>query len=419
MRIAVIGGGASGMATAYLLDKQGHQVTVFERQPILGGHIRTLNKNVRPNQSDCNAVVESGVLEFPTAFTDFIALMKELEVELEPVKVGSGLYFQDGKSLLSAVAIDKNFSGIHRLLEHLRIDTLYASSAGLWLKSQLTNERELFDRPLSQYLSRQCDRNTWLKLLVMYSYSMSIELLDDFPAALAIPMLRAYLAVEWVRVKGGVYTYIEKILTRFKGKIVLGVEIDRIARNADAVQITLPTGDLEFDRVVFATPPDRVLELLTDPTEAETRRFASWKANHVTTLVHTDTRIYDRYNVQKPSEFDFFETRKRWGYNGYLNQLCGVAATPDYALSFQLEELIDRDEIVHSQEHHTPFYTTASFRSRNEIVQTNGHNCTYHAGAYLGDGLHGGAIASAFEVARLIGSTAPVTVMPITVTSGV
>ena len=39
MRIAVIGSGASGMATAYLLDKQGHHATVFERQPILGGQI--------------------------------------------------------------------------------------------------------------------------------------------------------------------------------------------------------------------------------------------------------------------------------------------------------------------------------------------------------------------------------------------
>lgn len=37
MRIAVIGGGASGMVTAYLLDKQGHHITVFERQPMLGG----------------------------------------------------------------------------------------------------------------------------------------------------------------------------------------------------------------------------------------------------------------------------------------------------------------------------------------------------------------------------------------------
>ena len=58
MRIAIIGGGASGMVTAYLLDKQGHQVTVFERQPALGGHIRTLNKNVQPNQSDCQEILE-------------------------------------------------------------------------------------------------------------------------------------------------------------------------------------------------------------------------------------------------------------------------------------------------------------------------------------------------------------------------
>ena len=47
MKIAIIGGGASGMVTAYLLNKKGHNVTVFEKQPILGGHIRTLNKNVK------------------------------------------------------------------------------------------------------------------------------------------------------------------------------------------------------------------------------------------------------------------------------------------------------------------------------------------------------------------------------------
>jgi uncharacterized protein len=207
-------------------------------------------------------------------------------------------------------------------------------------------------------------------------------------------------------------------LTRFKGEIVLGVEIDRISRSADRVTISLPIGDREFDKIVFATPPDLVLALLAEPTDAETRRFAGWKANHVTTLVHTDASIYERYGVQHPSEFDFFETSQHWGYNGYLNQLCGVAAPPHYALSFQLEELI-RDKIVHVQEHHTPFYTTASFRYRDEIVLTNGENHTYHAGAYLGDGLHGGAIASAFEVARLVGATAPGSVIPVSVTSSV
>jgi hypothetical protein len=41
----------------------------------------------------------------------------------------------------------------------------------------------------------------------MYSYSIPFELIDDFPAELAIPTLRAYISTNWVRVKGGVYTY--------------------------------------------------------------------------------------------------------------------------------------------------------------------------------------------------------------------
>jgi uncharacterized protein len=61
--------------------------------------------------------------------------------------------------------------------------------------------------------------------------------------------------------------------------------------------------------------------------------------------------------------------------------------------------LIGKDRIIH-----TPLYTTESFRYRDEVVATNGENHTYYAGAYLGDGLHEGAIASAFQVDQLIGS---------------
>jgi len=101
--------------------------------------------------------------------------------------------------------------------------------------------------------------------------------------------------------------------------------------------------------------------------------------------------MYDRFGIHKPSEFDFFQTNTKWGYNGYLNQPDNILSLPDYFLSFQLEELIAPDRIIHTQEHDTPLYTT------------NGENHTYHAGAYLGDGLHGGAISSAVRVAKLIG----------------
>lgn len=403
MKIAIIGGGASGMVTAYLLDKKGHQVTVFERQPSLGGHIKTLNKNVQPNHGDCDQVVENGVLEFPGVFRNFRALMRELNVTLDPVDLGSALCFKDGRHFLSATSIRRNFKGWQRLVEYLRLDTLYARSAGFWVQMQFPKMQDFYDQPLRQHLARPCVRNTWLKLLTLYSYSMPFERIDDFPAELAIPALRQYIFTDWFRIRGGVYSYIEKILARFGGQVVLNAQVTGIRRTVQGIAVELPRGVQQFDRLVIAAPPDQVLKLLTDPTPAEQRRFAAWQANRIRTILHTDTSMYEPYGIENPAEFDFFQGDNGWGYNAYLNGLCGVEGCDRYSLSFNLASLIDKEKVIHIQEHHTPLYSVESFHSRDEIVSTNGENNTYYAGAYLSDGLHEGAIVSAMRVAELIG----------------
>jgi predicted NAD/FAD-binding protein len=408
MKIAIIGGGASGMVTAYLLDRQGHQVTVFEQEAVLGGHIRTLNQNVRPNQAACDLVLENGVLEFPTVFRNFMALMTELEVELEPVEIGSSIFLQDGTHFLSQVAIEKNFTGMQKLLEYLRLEMLYASSGGFWLRTKFWQLFDLHDRSLANYLKQPDIRNTWLKLFAMYSYSIPFPLIDDCPAELVIPTLRDDIFVKWVRIKGGVYSYIQKILDRFRGEILLDAQVTAIRRTETGVTVELAGGSPQaFDKVVFATPPDRVLKLLADPHSAEVRRFGEWRGNYMQTLLHTDTTMYDRFQMQAGSEFDFFQTDRQygeWGYNANLNQLCGISEPTQYSLSFNLESLIAPDRIIHIQQHHTPLYTVEAFRYRAEIAQTNGEHHTYHVGAYLGDGLHEGAITSAMTVAASIGS---------------
>ncbi len=405
MKFAIIGGGASGMVTAYLLEKQGHSVTIFEKQPYLGGHIITLNKNIKPNHSDCNLILECGVLEFPTVFHNFLSLMQDLEVELEPIQTGSGLFLRDGRHFLSGGMIKKNFKGWKRWLEYLRLDTLYARSAGLWAKLKFSNQQEFYDHSISDYLGGQCIRNCWLKLLLMYSYSMSFHLIDQFPAALGIPILKNYVFVDWVRVKGGVYSYIEKILENFKGKIFLNTEISQILRFNNSVNIYFNDGTYqEFDRVILATPPDQVLTLLSDPSEIELKRFSPWKKNIAINMAHNDTSIYEPYGIEEFSEFDFFQTKESWGYNAYLNQLCGLDSSEKYSLAFNLDELINKDKIIHIQEYHTPLYTVESMKYVPEIIETNGDNNTYYVGAYLADGLHEGAITSAFRVAKLVGN---------------
>ena len=68
-----------------------------------------------------------------------------------------------------------------------------------------------------------------------------------------------------------------------------------------------------------------------------------------------------------------------------------------------IRDLTQADRVIHVQKHHTPLYTVAAFRTRDEIIATNGETRTYHAGAYLGEGLHEGAVTSALNVAELIG----------------
>jgi uncharacterized protein len=382
MKIAVIGGGASGMVSAYLLDKKGHQVTVLESQPILGGHIRTLNKNVSTELQDSGLYLEAGVVEFTRKFHNFLALMQELRVEIEPVDLGSAVFFRNGGHILSGTTIRKNFKGIAGAIEYLRLSFIYLQTLRLRWKLAAANLQSFYDRPLAQYLPGRSARNDWLKLLTMYSYSIPFESIDNVPAELALPALRDYVLTEWVRVKGGVYAYIEKILERFRGKILLGANITQISRLFDGgVQIQLADG----------------------ATAAELKRFGAWQPNYATTTIHTDTSMYARHGIVQLTEFDFFQTKSSWGYNAYLNQLCGINSPLRYSLAFHLEEAIDARHIVHQQQHHTPGYTVDSFRYRDEVVATNGEHHTYHAGAYLCDGLHEGAISSAMRVAELIG----------------
>jgi uncharacterized protein len=407
MQIAIIGGGASGIIAAYLLDQQGHQVTVYERQPVLGGHIRTLNQNIS-SRSNCPELLEMGVLEFPIVFTNFLQLMQELEIPLEPVAVGSGIFFREGRHFLSPGMIEHNFRGWKKWREIVQIKGLYARSIPLWLQTHLASLDQLHGQPLSAYLAAESPQATWIKLLTMYSYSMPYQTIADFPAELAIPALRRYVFSNWVRIKGGVYSYIAKILSRFTGELFLNAEVMAIHR-ADQVQIQgrIADGsrfDRSFDQVIFATPPDQVLQLLADARPEELRRFQAWQPNYATTVLHHDRQLYAAYGIQQGSEFDFFQTQGGWGYNAALNQLCGISSKQLYSLAFNLEDAIAPETVIHLQQHHTPRYTVEAFRYLDEVRATNGENNTFYVGAYLGDGLHEGAVTSAMKVAQAIGA---------------
>ncbi len=410
MKIAIIGGGAAGLVTAYYLNKE-FEVTIFERESILGGNIRTLNKNVKEDvgQIPDGLYVDNGVIEFDESnFIEFHALMAELGVEMERVSLTTAYFAKNGRHYLSPYRIfhtESNWS--ERIPAIGRLGFCVVDFSSFMLRTAMHDEEYYKDRSLAEFF-RDHVYYRWLKMLMMYAYSIPYSEIDDMPAVLAIPVLRrCALFTRWTRIKNGVYTYVEKILAQFNGNVRTGVDITGVARSGDGVDITTSAGELEhFDKVVFATPPDQVLRLLSDPSEAEIRNFENWKGNVARTVIHTDTSMYDEYHVRSYSAFDVFEKENGdAGYNGFLNPLVGLEedAPVRYNLAFNLEDRVDPAKVLHTQIHHTPLYTVDAFRYRDQVIAANGANHTYHAGAYLSDGLHEGAVRSAQAVARLLG----------------
>jgi predicted NAD/FAD-binding protein len=113
MKIAIIGAGAAGMSTAYLLNKH-HDITIFERQSIIGGNIRTLNKNVQGTQLDTNLILDCGVLEFQSGhFPNFHKLMNRLNITMAKGETSSELFLANGHCYKSGAGLmhhSKNFN---------------------------------------------------------------------------------------------------------------------------------------------------------------------------------------------------------------------------------------------------------------------------------------------------------------------
>ncbi|MDO4620440.1 MAG: FAD-dependent oxidoreductase, partial [Lachnospiraceae bacterium] len=115
-RVAIIGGGPSGLSAAYYLTLMGHEVKIFEQRKQLGGMLRYGIPSYRlPRQlldSDINSILSAGGIEYETN----VSIGKEIHLEdLEQnydavyVAIGAhtdkklGLEGENGRGVISAV----------------------------------------------------------------------------------------------------------------------------------------------------------------------------------------------------------------------------------------------------------------------------------------------------------------------------
>lgn len=400
MKIAVIGGGAAGMTSAHYLARR-HDVVLFEKQPQLGGNIRTLGKNAASGSLPEGLVLDNGVIEFLQGQSPRLnQLLTELGTQTQVTNFGSsGLFLANGRHIHAPGAIRRSGDLMQQLRGYSKLlGTLVYLPA--ILVRLLLNRNNRFGDVLGND-----DLSNWMRMLTMYGFSMPYQSMDQFPLDVAKgALIRGRPGVSWMRICGGVYSYLQAIEDRGEFEIRTGVQGIIVARETDRVRVHDGDHNLVFDRVVIATPPHEVPGLLADATSQEARLFSGWQGNDIETIIHTDASIYDRWAPSEMTEFDVFEKNggRDAGYNAYLNRLAGIPATsPHYFLAYNMTDWVDPAQIVQRQAHTTTWFSADN--TRHEIRALNGINHTWYAGAWLEDGLHEGAIASAVNVARGLG----------------
>ena len=113
MRVAIVGAGAAGLTAAHLLDPH-HDVVLFERQPIVGGHVRTLGGNVaRPDLGSTR--LDAGVIEFESInFPTVMRLFARLGLRPEPVPGDTTFIGDDGQILSEGALAEEGIEGVAR-----------------------------------------------------------------------------------------------------------------------------------------------------------------------------------------------------------------------------------------------------------------------------------------------------------------
>jgi uncharacterized protein len=418
-RIAVIGSGISGLAAAYYLSRK-HEVFLFERDRRLGGHTHT----VTVDSSAGPVAVDTGfIVHNDRTYPNLIKLLAELGVP----RIGSDMSF--------AVSCRKSgyeysSRGLHGYFAQKR-NVLNPRPYRLFGEIRRFNAEApaIFDRPdanrlkLGDFLDEGQYtyefREFYLYPMAAAVWSSAPSSLRQFPAAMLVRffdnhgMLTLNGHPQWKTIPGGCSRYVEPITRAFRKRVMVRVEIAKVARRSDGVVVSF-VGDerppMTFDHVVFAIHGDRVLPLLADASDTERDVFRHFATSRNEVVLHTDERMLPRRSAARASWNYLLHLDARNGHSPvtmtyHMNRLQSLKVKENYCVTLNANGHIASDKVLRRLVYHHPLYTLDALRAQERWSEVSGANRTHFCGAYWSYGFHEDGVNSALRVARALGVT--------------
>lgn len=412
-RIAVIGGGISGLSAAWLLGRT-HDVVLFEAAPRLGGHANTVTIR-SPNGAE--TPVDTGFIVYNGAtYPNFVALMEHLGVATQPkemsfaVSLDGGNLEYSGTGLAGLFAQRRNLvsprfwsmlQDIRRFYREATIDAQAASGNAVSLGDYLANGR--YGRAF---------RDDHLLPMAAAIWSAPCAEILSYPAAAFLRfhhnhgLLRLTDRPVWRTVSGGSAVYVAKLRAAFAGETRTGTAVRQVRRSPNDVMVSGDGWSERFDQVVFATHGDQALALICDPSDAEAASLGAFRYSRNRVVLHGDAALMPKRR-QAWASWNHLGNRNRpeetCAVTYWMNRLQGLPDDRPLFVTLNPPDILDAGAILHEETYEHPLFDSAALAAQARLWALQGQRRSWFCGAHFGAGFHEDGLQAGLAVAEALG----------------
>ena len=415
LNIAVIGTGIAGMSAAWLLN-QGHNVTVYEKEPRAGGHSNTVDA---PTAAGPIPVDTGFIVYNERTYPNLTALFDHLGVRTKDSDMSFAASLENGH--LEYAGTDLNgLLGQRRNILRPRFWRMVHDLLRFYRDApRFLDDIAAVEISLGDYLAANGYSAAFIEdhLLPMGAaiWSTTADEMRAYPAAAFIRffvshgLLNLVDRPQWRTVDGGSREYVKRLTEPYRDRIVYG-GVKEVTRFPGKVLVAANDGECRtFDHVVMAAHADETREMLRDRDEVETDLLGAWTYTENRAVLHTDATLMPKRR-RVWSSWNFIGGAKDAAADAaplcvtyWMNQLQGL--DPAHPLFVTLNPVREPapGTLLREFNYTHPFFDTAALRSQERLWSLQGYRRTWYCGSYFGYGFHEDALQSGLAVAEQLG----------------
>lgn len=410
MRIAIVGGGISGLACAHMLRGE-HELVLFEAGEQAGGHANTVRVETETAAYD----VDTGFIVFNDRnYPSFERLLDELAVATQPSPMSFGV--SDGVDFEYNGASPNGLFASRRLILRPAFHRMIADLVRFNRDARALLASD--ESPsLRDWLAERRYSSAFVQRLIVPQaaavWSADPAQMWSFPARFLVEffdnhgMLGFRDRPRWRTITGGSRAYVEALTRPWREHLRLATPVTQIARHPDHVTVCARGQEPErFDAVAIATHSDQALAMLADPTERERELLGAIPYQRNEAVLHTDRTLLPRrrrawaswnYHLQEGAP-------GRCTVTYHMNRLQSLHAERELCVTLNRTAAIDPEKIIRTIQYAHPVYTPEGVAAQSRHHEISGRNRTHYCGAYWGWGFHEDGVVSAQRVVRELGA---------------